>query len=137
MPPVLQVPDFTKEFVLVCDSSDVAVSAALNQRIEGALATVAFGSRLLNTAEHKYVIHEKECLAVVWGCGRFRVYLEHKEFTHNMDNQALSPLLKHVKEVGRIGTLILRLVPFKCNVIHISGKSNAVADCNSSVLRSS
>jgi hypothetical protein len=128
-PPVLQVPDFARKFVLVCDSSDVAVSAVLNQRIEGGLAPIAFAIRLLNPAERKYAVHEKECLAVVWGCERFRVYLEHKEFTLHTDNQALSWLLMHVKEVGRIGRWILRLAPFKFNVIHISGKSNVVADC--------
>jgi hypothetical protein len=128
-PPVLQVPDFSKEFVLVCDSSDVAISAVLNQRREGALAPFAFASRLLSPAERKYAIHEKECLAVVWGCERFRVYLEHKEFTLHTDNQALSWLPKCVKELGRLGRWILRLAPFKFKVAHISGKNNVVADC--------
>jgi hypothetical protein len=75
--PVLQVPDFSKEFVLVCDSSDVAISAVLNQRQENGLAPIAFVSRLLTVSERKYSIHEKEYLAVVWGSKRFRVYLEH------------------------------------------------------------
>jgi hypothetical protein len=76
-PPALQVPDFSKEFVLVCDSSDVAISAVLNQRQEKGLAPIAFAGRLLTISERKYSIHEKECLAVVLGCERFRVYLEH------------------------------------------------------------
>jgi hypothetical protein len=59
----------------------------------------------------------------------FRVYLEHKEFTIHTDNQALSWLLKHVKELGRIGRWILRLAPYKFKTVHISGKSNVVADC--------
>jgi hypothetical protein len=128
MPPVLQVPDFSKEFVLVCDSSEVAISAVLNQRREEGLAPIAFASRLLTSAERKYAIYEKECLAVVLGCERFRVYLEHKEFTLHTDNQALSWLLRHVKEMGRLGRWILRLAPYKFTTVHISGKSN-VADC--------
>jgi hypothetical protein len=101
-PPVLQVPDFSEEFVLVCDSRDVAISAVLNQRREKGLPPIAFASRLLTTANRKYSIHEKECLAVVWGCERFRVYLEHKEFALHTHNQALSGLLKHVKVLGCI-----------------------------------
>jgi hypothetical protein len=46
-PPVLQVPDFSKEFVLFCDSSDFAISAVLNQRQEKVLAPIAFASRWL------------------------------------------------------------------------------------------
>jgi hypothetical protein len=128
-PPVLQAADFSKEFVLVCDASDVAVSAVLNQRQEKGLAPIAFASRLLNPAEQKYSIHEKECLAVVWGCERFRVYLEHKEFILHTDIQALSWLLKHVKELGRIWRWILRLASYNFKVVHIPGKTNVVADC--------
>jgi hypothetical protein len=36
--PVLQVPHFSKEFVLTTDASDVAVSALLQQKVNGALA---------------------------------------------------------------------------------------------------
>jgi hypothetical protein len=128
-PPFLQVPDFGNEFVLLTDSSDVAISAVLNQRQGENLAPIAFASRLLNLAERKYSIYEIECLAVVWWCEKFRVYLEHKEFTLHTNNQALSWLLRHFKEVGRIARWILQLAPFKFKVVHISGKSNVVADC--------
>jgi len=49
--PVLQVPDFEKDFVLVTNASDIAVSAVLNQRVNGQLAPVAFYSKLLGHAE--------------------------------------------------------------------------------------
>jgi hypothetical protein len=97
IPSVLQVPDFSKEFVLACDSSDVANSALLNQQQENRLAPIAFASRLLTAAERKYFIHEKEYLAAVWGCESFHVTLEHKEFTLHTDNQVLSWLLNHIK----------------------------------------
>jgi hypothetical protein len=128
-PPVLQIPDFSREFTLVCDASDVAISAVLNQEQGGDLAPVAYSSRLLSPAERRYSIHEKECLAVVYGCEKFRSYLEHKEFYLHTDNEALAWLLCHAKELGRIGRWLLRLAPFKFKVSHISGKSNVVADC--------
>jgi hypothetical protein len=53
--PVLQIPDFENEFVLVIDASDVAVSAVLNQRINGDLAPISFQSRLLSPAERRYI----------------------------------------------------------------------------------
>jgi hypothetical protein len=66
--PVLQVPDFLKEFVLVMDASDYAIFAVLNQRVGLDLAPIAYCSRLLSTTERVYSSYEKECLAVLFGC---------------------------------------------------------------------
>jgi hypothetical protein len=66
---------------------------------------------------------------VVYVCEKYRSYLEHKEFSLFTDNQALSWLLRHAKELGRIGRRVLRLEPCKFRVTHISGKANVVADC--------
>jgi hypothetical protein len=104
--PVLQVPDFTREFVLATDASDIAVSAVLQQRIDGELAPISYYSRLLTGAERKYSTYEKECLAVLFGCDKSRVYLEHKEFELQCDNLALCWLLKRTKDVGRLGRWI-------------------------------
>ena len=49
--PVLQIPDFAKEFVLVTDASNLAISAVLNQRVGEGLAPISFYSRLLSPAE--------------------------------------------------------------------------------------
>ena len=60
--PVLQLPDFAKDFVLVTDASDVAVSAVLHRRVDGQLAPISYYSRLLSPAERRYSTYEKECL---------------------------------------------------------------------------
>jgi hypothetical protein len=56
MPPVLQIPGFSREFTLVCDASEVAISAVLHQRKGQGLAPVAFSSHLLSPAEGRYSI---------------------------------------------------------------------------------
>jgi hypothetical protein len=127
-PPVLQIPDFSKEFVLATDASDVAVSAVLHQRVDGQLAPVSYFSRLLTPVEQRYSTYEKECLAVLFGCERCRPYLEHKVFELQCDNLSLCWLLKRAKDVGRLGRWILRLTPFKFQVRHIRGTDNVVAD---------
>ena len=66
--PVLQIPNYEKDFVLATDSSDVAVSAVLHQDMNGALAPIAYHSRVLTPAERNYSTYEKECLAVLFGC---------------------------------------------------------------------
>jgi len=126
--PVLQIPDFSKEFVLVTDASDLAVSVILHQRVGEAPAPILYYSHLLTVAERKYSTYEKECLAVIFGCEKCRTYLEHKEFELHCDNFALCWLLKRVKDVGCLGRWILRLAPFKFKVKHTSGVDNVVAD---------
>jgi hypothetical protein len=79
-PPVLHIPDFSKEFTLICDARDVAISAVLHQNQGEQLAPITYASRLLSPAERRYSVHEKECLAVVFGCEKYRTYLEHREF---------------------------------------------------------
>jgi hypothetical protein len=106
----------------------VAVSAVLHQRVHGELAPILFYSWLLSPAERRYSTYKKECLAVIFGTDKCRVYLEHKEFELHCDNLALCWLLKRTKDVGRIGRWILRLAPFKFRVRHTRGVENVVAD---------
>jgi hypothetical protein len=67
--PVLQIPDFARDFVLVADASDLAISAVLHQ-VNGALAPISYYRRLLSSAERQYSTYKKECLVVLFGCER-------------------------------------------------------------------
>jgi hypothetical protein len=66
---------------------------------------------------------------VVYSCEKYRSYLDIKEFCLHTDNQALAWLLRHAKELGRIGLWVLCLGPFEFKVCRVSGKNNAVAGC--------
>jgi hypothetical protein len=128
-PPVLEIPDFSKEFILNRDASDVGISAVLHQKSGEDLTPVAYNIRILSAVERRYSVYERDCLAVVYGCEKYRSYLEHKEYCLLTDNQALAWLLRHAKELSRVGCWVLRLAPFKFKVSHSSGKANVVADC--------
>jgi hypothetical protein len=104
---VLQIPDFSKEFTLICDASDVAISAVLHQKSGEDLAPIAYSSRLLSAVERRYSVCERECVAVVYGWENYRSYLEYK-ISLFTDNKALAWLLRHAKELGRIGRWVLR-----------------------------
>jgi hypothetical protein len=129
MPPVLQMPDISHEFTVVCDASDIAISAVLHQKQGEGLAPVAYSSLLLSPTERRYSTHEKECLTVVCTCEKYCSYLEHTEFFLHMDNEALAWLLQHATELGQIWQCVLHLAPFKFKVCHVSGKTDVVADC--------
>ena len=87
----------------------------------------------MSPAQRNYSTYEKECLAVLSGCEKFRPYLEHKEFELHCDNLALCWLLKRVKEIGRLGRWILRLAPLKFRVVRTKGSENVVADALSRI----
>jgi len=69
---VLQIPDFSTEFVLVTDASNIAVSAVLHQRLGGELALISYDSQLLTGAEKRYSTYEKECLTIIFSCEKYR-----------------------------------------------------------------
>jgi len=70
--PVVQAPDWSLPFELMCDSSDFAVGAILGQRKEGRSYVIAYASKTLNDAQRNYTTTEKEMLAVVFAIVKFR-----------------------------------------------------------------
>ena len=74
----LNIPDFSKKFVLVTDASNEASGAMLanregNQMI-GQLKPIAFFHHTLTSEERRYSTTDKELLAVVLAIKKFRVY---------------------------------------------------------------
>lgn len=45
------------------------------------------------------------------------------------DNEALSWMRRHPRQLQRIGKWLLRLLPFKFKVVHIRGSENVVTGC--------
>ena len=64
--PVLQLPDFERQFVITTDASNAAVGVILEQDKGKGLRPVAFASRKLNHAESRYSTYERELLGIVW-----------------------------------------------------------------------
>lgn len=126
--PVLRLPDFQKEFILHTDASGLALGAVLSQKVNGHLAPVAYASRTLNRHEKNYSAFELEALAVVFGLTKFRQYLEHRPFELYTDNSALSYILNHPRQVGKLARWITLINSFKFTVFHVRGSDNAVAD---------
>ena len=73
--PIMQSPDWSLPFEIMCDASDYAVGAVLGQRKEGKPYVIYYASRTLNSAQMNYTTTEKELLAVVFALDKFRSYL--------------------------------------------------------------
>ena len=59
----------------MCDASDFAVGAVLGQRVDKKLNIIHYASKTLDSAQNNYTTNEKEFLAVVFSCDKFRQYI--------------------------------------------------------------
>ena len=59
----------------MCDASDYAIEAVLGQRDGKSLNVIQYASRTLNKIQKNYATTEKEFLAVIFACDKFRPYI--------------------------------------------------------------
>ena len=70
--PVLQPPDWTLPFEIMCDASDFVVGDVLRQRKEKHFHPIYYARKILNDAQENYTTTEKELQAVVFAFENFR-----------------------------------------------------------------
>ena len=127
--PVVALPDFSgkSKFELHTDASDQGISAILVQiSPDGIEQVVHYGSRMLTKAELKWHTQEKEALAIVWGCNKFRCYLLGSPFIIRSDHQSLQWLMN--SEKGRLARWALSMSEFDYKIVHRPGIKNVNAD---------
>ena len=108
--PVLGYYDVTKPVILETDASSHGLGAVILQSDK----PIAYASRSLTPTQMNYAQIEKELLAIVFGCERFRQYLYGKKVTVHTDHKPLinvmnKPLLENPRRIQR---LLLRLQCF-------------------------
>ena len=91
---VLQPPDWSLPFEIMCDASDYAFGAVLGQRKEKQAYTIYYISHTLDEAQVNYATTEKELLAVVYAMDKFRSYLVGSKVIVYMDHSALKYLIE-------------------------------------------
>jgi len=131
--PILQYPDFSKEFILATDASNVGLGAVLSQGPLGKDLPVAFASRSLNKAEMNYTTSEKELLAIVWATRYFRPYLYGRHFKIVTDHKPLTWIM-NVKDPGsRLLRWRIHLEEFDYEITYKRGSQNMNADALSRI----
>lgn len=122
--PILNSPDFNKDFELTTDASNDAIGAVLSQNNH----PNCYASRTLNDHEKRYSTIEKELLAIVWSVKYFRTYLYGRKFNIRTDHKPLV-WLNNIKEPNmKLQRWKLQLNEYDFTINYLQGKENYVAD---------
>jgi hypothetical protein len=125
--PVLDHPDFTKEFEIHCDASPHAIGATLCQRVGGTERVIQYISRALKKHERNYHQYEREALAVVWSVGVFRPYVLSRHFCVVTDNKAVTRLFQK-NQNSRLIRWVLSLAGYDITFVHRTASKHGDAD---------
>ena len=130
----LYYPDYSLDWVLRCDASDIAVAIVLLQiaiREDGSKENqpLMFASEKLSDQAKKWFIYEKELYAPVFGVKKCDYLLRCKPFVIETDHRNIQWMEKSV--VPKVVRWRVYLSSFHFLIRHIPGKTNNVADWQS------
>ena len=106
---VIQPPDWSLPFEIMCDASDYTMGAILGQIKDKKPYVIYYASKTLNSAQMNCIITEKELLVVVFACEKFKSYLVGSLVVVFNDHVILKYLLSKKDSKARLVWWILLL----------------------------
>ncbi|KAK1603643.1 hypothetical protein QYE76_027316, partial [Lolium multiflorum] len=122
--PIVEPPDWNLPFEIMCDASDFAVGAVLGQRVNKKLNVIHYASKTLDAAQRNYATTEKELLAVVFACDKFRSYIVDSKVTIHTDHAAIRYLMQKKDAKPRLIRWVLLLQEFDLHIVDRKGADN-------------
>ena len=126
--PIMQPPDWSLPFEIMCDASDYAIGAVLEQMKDNKPYVIYYASRTLNSTQLNYSTTEKELLVVVFALDKFRSYLIGSPIVVFSDHATLKYILFKKDAKPRLIRWILLLQEFAITIRDKRGVENVVAD---------
>lgn len=124
--PILQYFRADSPIILSVDSSSKGLGAVLLQN----MGPVAYSSKTLTEIQQGYAQIEKETLAIVFGCERFKQYVYGRHFLVESDHKPLESIFQKPldKSPLRLQRMRLRLQGYDFEVKYKPGKELYIAD---------
>ncbi|CAH1724058.1 unnamed protein product [Aphis gossypii] len=126
---IIKYPNFTEPFYMATDASSTHIGAELYQiDKDGQHRTIGFTSRTLQEVERRYYTTERELLAIVFGCKKYRNYILGHTTYLLTDHQALTFLNTCRLLNTRLMRWAIQIQEFNLNIQFVAGKNNVGAD---------
>ena len=112
----------------MCDANDYAMGAVLRQRTEKIFSAIYYASKAFNEAQDNYSTIEKEMLAMVFACEKFRPYILGSHIIIHTDLAAIKYLMAKKEAKPILIRWVLLLHEFDLKIKDKKGSDNAIAD---------
>ena len=91
--PIMARLEWNKEFEIMCDASDFTMGVVLGQKSDKTFRAIYYASKTFNEAQENYSTIEKEMLAMVFACEKFRPYILGPYVIMHTDHAAIKYLM--------------------------------------------
>ena len=121
-------PDWNREFEIMRDASDFAMGAVLGQKAKKMFKAIYYASKTFNEAQENYSTTEKEMLAIVFACEKFRSYILGSHVIIHTDHAAIKYLMANKEAKPRLIRWVLLLQEFNLEIKDKKGCDNVIVD---------
>ena len=124
----LSMPDFSKDFIIFTDASQVGVGAALCQLTDDRedLVFICLASKKFDKTQKNWSTSERELFAIVWACEHYDMYIKGRRPLIFSDHKSLEYLV--TVQAPKLQRWAMRLTEYRPYVGYIKGNDNNVAD---------